>query len=361
MLITLATILGIAVLIVAHEWGHFWAAKKFHLKVEEFGVGFPPRLFSKRKGETVYSFNVLPLGGFVKIAGEGENEEDLKHLSAEEKKRLFTFQKPWKRAVVIGAGIAMNFLLGWLILTTVFLIGTPQGIAIGDVEKGSPAEIAGLKQGEVIMGFGETVTTAETAIENGESLAHDFSQFVDQHKGREIQLFVETDGKKVLIPVTLRTMPEPNQGTLGIRFTAIGIPRQGFFEAIRRSFEQAVVIVVLTVQGLANLLRDIFFKASIPEDVVGPVGIFRFAQETGKINLIYLLHLMSVISLNLAVLNAIPFPALDGGHLLFIFIEKLKGSAIRTKTKLVINTTGISLLILLMLVLTVREVQNLAF
>ncbi|MEK7094036.1 MAG: site-2 protease family protein [Patescibacteria group bacterium] len=363
MIITVLTVLGIAALIVAHEWGHFWAAKKFNLKVEEFGVGFPPRIFKKKRGETIYSLNWLPLGGFVKIAGEGELEEDLKDVSEADKKRLFFYQKPWKKALVVVAGVSMNLILGWLILTAVFLIGTPQGIAINEVQEASPAATVGLKANDIIIGYGgEPIQKIEDHGKNTTiPPVRQFISFTTENRGKEITLLVRsTIGERVVL-VTPRLNPEPNQGSLGIRLTDIGIPRQNLPNALTKSFAQTKIIVYLTTQSLFDLLKSLFIEAQVPEGVVGPVGIFHFAQETGGINIVYLLHLLAIISLNLAVLNLIPFPALDGGHLLFILIEKLKGSPLKRHTKLIANTAGVGLLVLLMLTLTFRDIQRIFF
>jgi regulator of sigma E protease len=362
MIATLITILGIATLIVAHEWGHFWAAKKFNLKVEEFGVGFPPRLFKREKGGTVYSLNWLPLGGFVRIAGEGESEEYLEKVPEADRKRLFFFQKPWKKALVVSAGIVMNLLAGWLILTAVFLIGTPPGIIISAVESGSPAEIAGFKVNDIIIGYGEPLKKIDEAEgENKLIPSSNFTAFINSYKGKEIKLLVHRENDEVVISVTPRINPEPDQGALGVRFAEIGIPRQNILSALIKSFQESALIFALTAQSLLTLFQNIFSQATVPEGVVGPIGIFHFAYETGNISIVYLLHFMSLISLNLAVLNLIPLPVLDGGHLLFICIEKIKGSPIRKRTKLVFNTAGVSLLMLLMTVLTFRDIQRIFF
>lgn len=362
MIITIITVLGIAALIVAHEWGHFWTAKKFNLKVEEFGVGFPPRLLQKKKGETTYSLNLLPLGGFVRIAGEGESAEDLQDIPEEERKRLFFFQKPWKKAVVVVAGVFMNLVLGWLILATVFLIGTPQGIVINEVRDTSPAASADLKANDIILGYGNPLQRIEDRNPDLDTLpAQDFIAFVKGSAETEIELLIQNQGGEKTVRVTPELNPESNQGSLGIRLTDIGIPRQNLLDALSKSLKQATTIVFLTFQSLFDLVRSLFLEAQVPEGVVGPVGIFHFAQETGGINLIYLLHLMSIISLNLAVLNLIPFPGLDGGHLLFILIEKITGGPMRKNTKLVAQVAGIGLLLLLMVTLTFRDVQRIFF
>lgn len=363
MIIPLITLFGIVILIILHELGHFVTAKKFNLKVEEFGVGFPPRVTGKKIGETLYSLNWLPLGGFVKISGEGEERESLEALPEEEKKRLFAFQKPWKKALVVSAGVIVNFVSGWLILFAVFLIGTPRGLIINTVQPNSPAAISGIQANDLVLGFGTPLALINERKDasSNEDLRAEFINFINTHEEQTIELLVRSDEKERVVSVDLKKATEEGRGVLGVQFTEVGIQQQSFFEALKKSFSQAVTIIILTVQSLGDLLRNLFSKAEISKDVIGPVGIFSFAYETGKVNLIYLLQLLSIISLNLAVLNLIPFPALDGGHLLFIAIEKLKGSPINKQVKLIANIAGVGLLLLLALVLTVRDVQNVFF
>ncbi len=363
MIIPLITLFGIVVLIILHELGHFLTAKKFNLKVEEFGVGFPPRITGKKVGETLYSLNWLPLGGFVKISGEGEDQEALEALPEEEKRRLFAFQKPWKKALIVSAGVMVNFLSGWLILFVVFLIGTPRGLIINTVQPNSPAAVSGIQANDLVLGFGTPISliNERNIAPSNEDLRAEFINFINAHEGKTIDLLVRSNDKEKMISVDLKKPTEEGRGVLGVQFTEVGIQQQSFFEAFKKSFSQAVTIITLTVQSLGDLIGNLFSKAEISKDVIGPVGIFSFAYETGKVNLIYLLQLLSIISLNLAVLNLIPFPALDGGHLLFIAIEKLKGSPISKQIKLVANVTGVGLLLLLAVILTVRDVQNVFF
>ncbi len=171
MLIVLIVIFGLSFLILSHEAGHFLVAKAFGLKVDEFGFGFPPKIFGKKKGETEYSLNWLPFGGFVRIAGENDGvvkDELASTLTDAEKKRIFAFQPAWKRASVMIAGVTVNFLTGWLLLSAVLMIGTPKALVVSDVQKGSPAEAVGVVSGDIVKGFAD---------------AQSFIQFVSGHRG----------------------------------------------------------------------------------------------------------------------------------------------------------------------------------
>src|SRR3989344_1140270 len=163
-MITLLTILGLSFLILGHEAGHFFTAKAFRLKIDEFGFGFPPRMFAKKRGETEYSFNWLPFGGFVKIAGENDTPSgpaELQAVPEGEKKRYFAFQPAWKRVVIIVAGVAINFIIGWLLLSIVFMVGTPQIVVVTGVQANSPAALAGFHEGGVIKGFSGVTNLTE--------------------------------------------------------------------------------------------------------------------------------------------------------------------------------------------------------
>ncbi len=346
MLITLIVILGLAVLILGHEFGHFLVAKWSGMKVDEFGIGFPPKLWKKKIGETEYSVNALPFGGFVKIAGENDGVMsqgmEMTGMAAPDRKKYFAGQPAWRRSAVILAGVAMNFLLGWVMLSLVFMVGTGPNLVIGGVEPGSPAEAAGLKRGDIVQGFPGT---------------QQFIEYVRAHAGREITVQIKRAEEFKEFKMTPRANVGPDQGPLGVEFG--GIPRFSPLEAMKAGFLMTWEMVRLTFAGFKELAASLFAHGSVPQDIVGPVGIFGIAQDAGRMGLIYLLELLAFISINLGVINLIPFPALDGGRFMLILIEKLKGSPIPRKVESAVNALGFVLLILLMIVVTIRDVIRL--
>lgn len=350
MLIVIIVIIGLSFLILAHEAGHFIVAKLFKMDVEEFGFGFPPRIAAKKIGATEYSLNWLPFGGFVRIAGENDQFDEDKdgaavaQLPPEEKKGIFSFQPVWKRSLVFLAGVAINFIVGWLLLSFVLIHGTPSLIVINSVEANSPAQTAGLMSNDIIKNYAD---------------AQSFITFIDEHKGTPISFEVNRNGADVTIHVTPRAAPTANEGALGVELSDAGVPKQGFFVALWLGLKEAGSITVLTIQGFWGLIKTLVLHASLEAGVVGPVGIFSVAQQTGSLGLIYLVQLISLISINLAVVNLIPFPALDGGRFLFVIIEKIKGSPLPRRVEAWVNTVGFALLILLMVLLTVRDVTRL--
>jgi regulator of sigma E protease len=341
MLITLIVIIGLSLLILGHELGHFLAAKAFGLRVDEFGFGFPPRMFAwRRKGsETEYSLNWLPFGGFVKIAGE--NPESDADTSIEDKKRLFYHQPAWKRVIVLVAGVVMNFLLGWWFLTATLMLGTPAAVMVAGVVPNSPAEMAGFRAGDVIKGFTTT---------------NEFVAFINMNRGTPISIRTARGEGEKAIAVTPRVNPPAGEGALGVELAETGAAPQGFGSALWEGLQRATYVITLTFQALGDLFANLFSQGKVPHDIVGPIGIVAVAQRAGSLGIAYLLELLSLISLNLAVINLIPFPALDGGRVLFTIVEKIKGSPVPRRFEGVVNGVGFVLLLALMVLVTVRDV-----
>lgn len=329
-------ILGLSLLILAHEAGHFFAAKKFKLLVEEFGFGFPPRLLKKKKGDTLYTLNALPLGGFVKIHGEYKTEDP-----AQIKEKSFWALPPFKRIIIVAAGIFINFIIGWALLFMVYFVGSASYVAVTAISENSPAYVAGIKVGDRMSDFKKVES---------------FIGFVSQNKGKETILNIERDGKEINLKVIPRENPPAGEGSLGVTLIDTGIPKSGFFGSIYGSLKSTLFIMKSIYQNLYNLVFGAFTGKSVFKDLVGPVGIFQVANQTAKFGFVYLLQLIALISLNLAALNSLPFPALDGGRILFILIEKLKGSPIKKEREAIINAIGFAVLFLLMIAITIKDV-----
>ena len=317
MISALIIIIGLSLLILIHELGHFLAAKYFGVKVEEFGFGFPPRLWSKEHGETVYSVNSLPFGGFVRLYGEN------KPLGP----RSFLSQTAGRRALIIIAGVALNFLAGWFLISAIYFIGLPPAVVVNEVLAGSPGKAAGIQTGDVILNF---------------KTAGELVDFVKEHPGEEMILEIRRLDNNLIFRLT----PQPR---LGLSLVDAGIPARSlgasFIAGLKTSFDLAGAVLL----ALATL-----FQA--PGNVVGPVGILEIAVKTGGAGLIYLLQILALISINLAVLNILPIPALDGGRLFFIIIEKLRGRPLDFQKEARANLIGFAFLLALIVLVTVKDI-----
>lgn len=373
-------IIFLSVLILVHELGHFLVAKKFGLFVEEFGFGLPPKIWSKKIGETIYSINALPFGGFVKIYGEdghpekplskdavvspqrGETPLDSQTRSSDfvgnhacsssetlsqevfQNSRNFASLKIWQRALIISAGVLFNFILGWLVISLVFSIGAPQAVVITDIKDNSPAKEMNLLTGDKIIGFSDT---------------EEFIEYVNENRGKEIILNIERGGEKIDFRIMPRINPPKGEGALGVGLVDAGLPKKNPIESLWEGLKTSVDIVKNIFLALINLIIKAFVGKASLEQITGPVGIVKLTSQAGELGFIYLLQLLAMISLNLAVLNIFPFPALDGGRLVFLGIEKIKGSPLSPKIEKAVNMAGFAFLILLMVIITIKDVIKL--
>jgi len=347
MLTFLLVFLGLSLLILGHEAGHFLMAKLFRLRVDEFGIGFPPRMAAWKRGETEYSVNWLPFGGFVKIAGENDHMDEeaggagAEGGSATDTARYFFARPAWQRALVLFAGVAVNFLLGWIFLTIVFAVGTRPILAVQHVEAGSPAASAGIQNGDIIQNYRH---------------AADFIAYVRSHPADTVDVVVVRNSKELRF--SMKPATEDGVPRVGVALAEGGGERQNVLKAAGQALAASLQVCRLTVASFYYLIKNLFLHASLLEGVVGPVGIFSVAQQTSQFGGAYLLQLLGFISLNLAVANLIPFPALDGGRLLFLLIEKVKGSPLSKKAERWANAAGFALLIGIMILVTIRDVAQ---
>ena len=332
-------IIFLSILILVHELGHFLAAKKFGLLVEEFGFGLPPKIFAKKIGETDYSINALPFGGFVKIFGE--NREENASISPE---RNFSNLKIWKRAIVLAAGVGFNFLLGWLAISLVFAIGTPSVVIITEIKKNSPAEEVGLLAGDRIAEF---------------TNVNDFIDFVNSHQGEKIKLKIEREGETLELEAIPRKNPPIGEGSLGVGLVDAGLEKQNIFMSFWEGLKTSLNSIKTIFLAIINLIGKAFVGKASFEQVTGPIGIVKITAQASTLGIVYLLQLLALISLNLAVINILPFPALDGGRLFFLLIEKIKGSPLDQKFEKITNAVGFAILIFLMIVITIKDIIKL--
>jgi len=353
----LTFILTLSVLVLVHEFGHFIMAKLFGMRVEEFGIGLPPRarkLFSK--GGTLFSLNWLPIGGFVKLFGE-DMEDEAQMASPEA-----FFNKPmWQRAGVLFAGVTMNFILGVVLFGVVYsVMGIPtktDQVRIVDIAENSPASAAGVEKESVakkILYGEETISFASM---------DEFVEAVNGLKGKEITLVVEKEGVEKEIKLTPRETPPEGEGALGVALSNIEMKKfpwwQMPFRGVVVGVEEAVSWGKEISKNLFDLLAGIFAGKGVPKDVAGPVGIYQVSKEVYKYGWLAVLQFAGILSVNLAILNVMPFPALDGGRIFFLGIERIIGKKLKNKIEGYVHTAGMIVLLGLMVLITARDVFRL--
>lgn len=366
MITAIAFIIILGLLIFVHELGHFVTARRNGIKAEEFGFGFPPRMFGFIKDEetgkwrfipgnreivaksTIYSINWLPLGGFVRIKGEGgEHKEDADSFSA----------KPaWPRIKVLAAGVVMNFIFAWTLISLALMIGVPREFAniidtnseivIAQVSTDSPAERAGLRIGDQIVGVQEMT---KFKSEN------DFLVYINSKRGQEIILDIRRKGQNLNFKIIPRVDVPEGQGPIGISFGG-GVKSYVWYDAIFKGLLGVVNLVWLTLFTLFVVVKNLFLGQAAGVEIAGPVGIFKLTGQAVEFGLVSTILFTSILSINLGIINALPIPALDGGRILFILIEKIKGRPVEQKTEQLMHSIGFILLIMLMVFITVREV-----
>ncbi len=345
-------ILLIAVLLVTvlvHEWGHFVTARKMGMEVEEFGFGIPPRVYSWKRGETTYSINALPFGGFVKIKGENGIEAD----TALEKQ----FEsKPWyAQSLVLIAGVVCNIILAIILFTFSYSIGTPSIEEHGtptviEITKGSPIDRSGIKVGDTITTIvkeGKKITPLTTA-----SLR---TAINGQKKPLSITYIHNKETK------TIEITPEEHNGTtaIGVAIEPLTLTKTTLTKAFIQSVEKTFTTTKEIFKTVGDILVKLVSREKQEEQLIGPIGLAGAIRSASNMGISYLLGFTAMISVNLAVLNILPFPALDGGRLLIVLLERIFRKKFSKRVVGYIHAAGFLILITLMIGLSVGDIKRL--
>lgn len=355
----LVFILILSILVFVHELGHFAAAKFFKVKVEEFGIGFPPRVWGVKKGETLYSINALPIGGFVKLYGEEYHEEDGDMKKEVEKDRAFIYKKPWKKAIILVAGVTMNFFLGWIIVTYLFTRGIPtptDQVIIESIAENSPAQQVGLQAGDQIIRLESESQSFE--INRVNELISATDQLLDQ----EINLYAQRDSQELMFSLTPRSNPPEGQGALGVvldveaSFTIESYP---FYTAPFAGLAHIGTISTLIFTELGKTVGNLVTLQAPEVQVAGPIGIAVYTRDVITVGFDAVLELVALLSINLAIINLLPFPALDGGRLIFVAYEWIFKKPVNRDFERNLNFFGIATLLLLTVVITYIDIMRL--
>ena len=375
MLVTIIIfILVLSVIVFVHEIGHFYTARKLGVKVEEFGLGLPPRIFGiykingrfqfvwwrkalEKDSPTVYSLNIFPIGGFVKIKGEGGEEA----ASPDS----FANKAVWKRSVMIAAGVIMNVILCMVLLAVGFGFGMPsalgdkldsravisnKNIQIIEVVPDSRAQEAGLRAGDSIVSIG------------GQKFSdiRELNSYLSSNENQELSVIISRGQKEITKPIKVEKYYFEDREIIGFGISLIetAIVRYPWYLAISKGVIATFIWLAAIVIAFATVIKNLLVGVPVGVEVAGPVGIAVLTGQAVNLGWIYLLQFTALLSLNLAIINILPFPALDGGRLLFLAIEKIRGRAVKQEWENLIHNIGFILLMVLILFVTFGDVAK---
>jgi len=368
-MLTILMFLGVlSLLVLIHELGHFLAARTFGVKAEEFGYGFPPRLigFVKDRGKwkrvkgndessyakTIWSLNWLPLGGFVRIKGESADD----HVKDPDS---FQSKKIWKRVLILAAGVAMNWLLAYFIFVSIFLLGAPsiledvpagatvqdRSIRITSVMAGMPAATAGLETGDRVLTVAGAVPTDYNDARN----------LIAKQNETPFKITFVRDNVEKSVTVSPVQIKELGHAGIGVALADIGIVRFGVGQALWYAGVSTYGYTRDVLFAFGTMLHDLLLLHPLGQDVSGPIGIAVMTGQVAKQGIVPLLQFAAILSINLAVVNFLPIPALDGGRVIFLVIEKVRRRAMGQKLESGIHQVAFIALIVLILLITVRD------
>lgn len=337
-------ILGI--LIIVHEFGHFIVAKKIGVRVEKFSLGFGPQLLKKKKNETEYSISAIPLGGYVKLAGD--NLEEYKGGGDE-----YFAKPPYQRMAIIFFGPLLNYILGIIFFWLIFFVGYPTVAAkVGGLIEGFGAKEAGIQVGDKI------IAVDGKKIESWEKLQEIIQVKKDASLAR---LFVVRDNRELSLDVKIKGKEfndllgqKRNVGLIGITPSDETVRlKYGFGESFILSINKTLDLTVITYKALWRMITG---KLSLRESVTGPLGIFYITSKAAHLGIIAVLHLIAVLSISLAIFNLLPLPVLDGGHIVLLAIEKVRGRTLSLKAERLIMQIGLTIIITLAIIVTYNDI-----
>jgi regulator of sigma E protease len=329
------------------------AAKKSGVFVEEFGIGYPPRIFGKKIGDTLYSINLLPFGAFVKLEGEIGN-------------RGFSKQPLSKRIIIVLAGVISFWIISSLIFIFLFKFGMPVVISdeefsktakvqIVEVAKNSPAQITGLRAGDVIKEF--KTQDKRYKIEKVKEL-QDLTQ---KYKGERVVLTIERGKETFEVGITPRVNPPKGEGPMGIVIVRMDLKKYPIFHSVFEGMKMTGELTFGIINGYFLAIKNAI-KGIPPEvELTGPVGIFNIMYQTSKLGIVHFFHLLATISIYLAIFNILPIPALDGGKLLFLMIEGIRKKAVSPETEKKVTALFFGILVILAILVTIKDIKELFY
>lgn len=365
MITAIIFIVVLAVLIFVHELGHFLIARAFKIRVDAFKIGFGPRILSWKRGETEYGLNLIPFGGYVKIFGENPDEES---MSGPDANRSFVNKPRWQQTLVLFAGVFFNFLFAWILYAGLFVFGSNvpidafgdysnyisnQRVIVMDAQDASPAAKAGIQIGDVI----QSITSNEQRIEVKNTA--DIQRVINSSLGNPITIQYIKSGNEKTVEVSPITGLVAGKYAIGIVMDRVGYIKMPFLTAMIEAPRYTIITIKNTAVGLYAFVTGIFQYTASFDDVAGPVGIAIIIKNAFELGFAYLIIITAIISINLGIINLIPFPALDGGRILFVGIEGIIRRRIPAKFFNIVNTVGFVLLMILMVIVTYKDIAKL--
>lgn len=327
-------ILGFSLLVIVHELGHFIMAKANGIKVEEFSIGMGPEVFSKKGKETQYSLRLFPIGGYVKMLGEEEVSDD---------ERSFSSKSPLRRISVIIAGVTMNIIFAIIAISIVIANRGYTEPVLSKLEPNTPAVESGLQVGDRIVSIDGSKVFTTTDVSMG----------IQMSKGDSVDLVVDRNGSKENITVTPRLVEQDGSEVYQIGFYYTYVEKPSLIQSIKESFNETISLVSQTYKSLAMMVTG---KVNFKTDVGGPVTIIKMSTEVAKNGLISLTYFLGFLSINLAVFNLLPFPALDGGWTVILLIELITRRKVPDKIVGAANYVGFMILIGFMILVTLKDI-----
>jgi len=343
-------------MLVLHELGHFLLAKRFGVKVEEFGIGYPPRLIGKKIGGTIYSLNLLPFGAFVRMPGEFENLED---------PRSFSQQSVGKRIMIAMGGVVSFWIMAALVLSLVFVIGAPISIsdqadgnlshvyvAVTDVSADSPAAKADLQAGDIVVGV--KVDNITFSIDKISQL----QELTSEHLGQEMTVVVKRGSEILEANLIPRVSPPQGEGPMGIALIRLGLQSFPWYQALPKGIHATGQLTLEVMRGYIQAVVNISQGQPSGVQMVGPVGVFQMLSQSQQLGFTYFLNFLAVIAIYLAVFNILPIPAMDGGKIMFLLIEAIRKKPVSIKIEQAITAFSFALLLILMVWVTIKDVSR---
>lgn len=356
----LAFFIILSILVLIHELGHFLVARFLGVKVEEFGLGLPPQAISRKIKGTIYSLNWLPIGGFVRLAGEDE-EEKKQQIPASKTKEYFFNRSKKERAAILSAGVVMNFILATVITAFLLTQGVlePSGrVRVTAILPGTPAELSGLRVEDVLLSVSDS---AATVLPQELKTSRQLINFIQAHKGQPVTLLIKRgDADPFPLVATPRVEYPKGEGALGVSINDLETKVYSPFAAPLKAVQINLSRAWEMLSSLGALLYRLVTLQSPQADVAGPIGIAQVTGQAVKFGWKAVLEFMSILSLNLAVLNIMPFPALDGGRLLFVFLEKILGKKVKPAFEKSTHQIGMIILFVLIALITYNDILRLA-